>query len=149
MPLLDHNETNNAETYLERLEKLAPNLTDTVALRARMWVVKNEPDKALALLKEFVDRPNAQPPDRGVRLRGVAAFLDYLSRQFTKPAEKPIAERFSRQAETLYRAYLEKNPGHELELVAFLARQGRTDEALDLLDRIWDNSKPRGGQPDV
>jgi tetratricopeptide (TPR) repeat protein len=140
--LLDHGETNNAETQLERLQKLSPNLIDTSALQARMWVIKNEPDKALALLKEFIDRPNVQPADRSVRLRAVAAFLDHLSRQMTKPAEKPIAERFSRQAETFYRAYLEKNPGHELELVSFLTRQGRTDDALDLFDRIWDKSHP-------
>ena len=124
------------------LEKIAPDFIETVALRARVLVAKNEPDKAFELLKGFVDRPNAQPPDRSVRLRGVATYLDVLSRQFTKPAEKPLAERFGRQAEAFYRAYLEKNPGHEAELVVFLARQGRTDEALDLLDRIWDNSSP-------
>jgi tetratricopeptide (TPR) repeat protein len=140
--LLDHGEMNNAEIYLERLEKISPNLSDSVALRARMLVVKNEPEKALDLLKAFVDKPNAQPPDRNVRLRAVASCLEYLSGQLTQPAEKPLAERLGRQAETFYRAYLEKNPGHEAELVAFLARQGRTDEALDLFDRIWDNCSP-------
>jgi tetratricopeptide (TPR) repeat protein len=137
--LLEHGEMNNAEIYLERLEKLSPNLIDTVALRARMFVVKNEPDKAFELLKGFVERPNAQPPDRNVRLRGVASYLDHLARQLNKPAEKPLAERCARQAETFYRAYLEKNPGHDWELVSLLARQGRIDEALDLFDRIWDN----------
>ena len=140
--LLDHGEMNNADIYLERLEKISPNLSDSVALRARMLVVKNEPEKALDLLKAFVDKPNAQPPDRNVRLRAVASCLEYLSGQLTQPVEKPLAERLGRQAETFYRAYLEKNPGHEAELVAFCARQGRTDEALDLFDRIWDNCSP-------
>jgi tetratricopeptide (TPR) repeat protein len=137
--LVEHGEMTNAEIYLERLEKLSPNLIDTVVLRARMFVVKNEPDKAFELLKGFVEKPNAQPPDRNVRLHGVATYLDHLSRQLTKPAEKPLAERCARQAETFYRAYLEKNPGHDWELVSFLARQGRVDEALDLFDRIWDS----------
>ncbi len=77
--LLDHSEMTNAEIYLERLEKISPNLIDTSALRARMLVMKNEPDKAFELLKAFVDKPNAQPPDRNVRLRGVAMYLDHLS----------------------------------------------------------------------
>jgi tetratricopeptide (TPR) repeat protein len=140
--LLDHGEMANAEIYLDRLEKISPNLLDTAALRARMLVVKNEPDKAFELLKGFIDKPKAQPPDRNVRLRGVATYLDHLARQLTKPGEKPLAERCARQAETFYRAYLEKNPGHEWELVSFLVRQGRMDEALDLFDRIWDNCSP-------
>ena len=140
--LLDHGETKNAELYLERLQKLSPNLIDTVALQARMLVLKNEPYKALELLKEFIERPTAQPLDRSVRIRGVASLLDHLSRQLSKPAEKPIADRLSRQAEIFYRLYLKKNPGHESELVAFLSRQGRTDEALDLFDRMWANSNP-------
>ena len=34
--LLDHGETNNAETQLERLQKLSPNLIDTSALQAHV-----------------------------------------------------------------------------------------------------------------
>ena len=35
--LLDHSEMTNAEIYLERLEKISPNLIDTSALRAHVW----------------------------------------------------------------------------------------------------------------
>ncbi len=72
----------------------------------------------------------------------MAAHLEKLSQQFTKPAEKPLAERFVHQAETLYRSYVGNNAADEWELVSFLGRQGRIDEALNLLDRTWNNCKP-------
>ena len=100
-----------------------------------MALAKNDPDKAFELLKAFVDKPGAQPPDRNDRLYLAAAHLEKLAQQLTKPAEKPIAERFVSQAETFYRACVEKNAAHQPELVLFLARQGRIDEAIDLLDR--------------
>ena len=106
-----------------------------------MLVGKNDPTKAIEVLKAFVDKPNAQPPDRNERLF-LAAHLERLSQQFTKPAEKPIAERFTRQAETFYRACSEKDGGHLPELTLFLARQGRLDEGIDLLDRIADRCTP-------
>ena len=107
-----------------------------------MAVAKKDPNKALELLKAFADKPNAQPPERDERLFLVAAHLEALSRQFTKPAEKPVAERFVRQAETFYRASVEKGPAHRPEWLLFLARQGRTDEAIDVLDRICDKCSP-------
>ena len=87
--LLEHGEKTNAEIYLERLEKISPNLIDTVVLRARILLVKNEPDKAFELLKGFIDQPNAQPPDRNVRLRGVAMYLDDLAATHQAGRETP------------------------------------------------------------
>jgi tetratricopeptide (TPR) repeat protein len=136
--LLDHGETINAELYLNRLETMAPDEIGTVALQARMAVAKNDPNKAIELLKVFVDKPNAQPPERAERLFLAAAHLEVLAQRMTKPAEKPSAERFVRQAETFYRASVEKSSGHLPEWLLFLARQGRIGEAIDVLDRICD-----------
>ncbi len=140
--LLEHEETSNAETYLERLEKISPNHISTIALQARMLVAKNQADKAFELLKEFIDRPKAMPAERNVRIRLTTAYFEQLAAMLTKPAQKPAAERFIHEAETLLRAYLEKNAGHEWELVEFLGRQKRFDEALELLDRTWDSYHP-------
>ncbi len=65
--LLEHGEIINAELYLNRLEKISPDGIGTVVLQARMMMAKNEPNKAFELLKGFVDRPNADPPERNVR----------------------------------------------------------------------------------
>ena len=141
--LMEHNEISNAEAYLDRLETAIPNHIDAVGLRAEMLVAKNEPDKALDLLKEFIDKRDARPPERNVRVRlgggeARAACRSGLRRPERK--RRPIVS-FT-EAEMLYRAYVDQNHGQELILVAFLGRQGRTDEALDVLNRIWDSSNP-------
>ena len=72
----------------------------------------------------------------------MAGHLEMLAQRLTKPAEKPVAERFVQQAEKLYRSFLVQTSGHEWELVLFLGRQGRINEALRLLDRTWDTYNP-------
>jgi tetratricopeptide (TPR) repeat protein len=140
--LLEHGETANAEGYLDRLAQLVPNHIVPVGLRAEMLAARNEPERALDLLKEFVDNPNAQPPEWGPRIRMVAEKLEKIGRQLTKPDQKMIAEQFVSRAERQYRAYVDQNPGQESVLVSFLGRQGRIDEALELLNRTWDSNNP-------
>ena len=119
--LLEHDEISNAEAYLDRLELAIPNHIDTVGLRAEMLVARNEPDKALDLLKAFIDKPDARPPERTVRIRLVAEKLEQLAGRLTKAGKIEAADRFVHRAEMLYRAYLDQNHGQELILVAFLA----------------------------
>jgi tetratricopeptide (TPR) repeat protein len=135
LALLDHGEIINAELYLDRLAAIASDQVSTVILRARMAIAKNDPNTAFDLLKGFVDKPGAKPADRNERLYLAAAHLEKIAQQLSKPAEKPVRERFVRQAETFYRASVEKSDAHQPELVSFLARQGRIDEAMELLDR--------------
>ena len=104
--------------------------------------MKNEPDKAFELLKAFVDKPNAQPPDRTCRPPRRGDVSRPSLRTTHEAGGEAARGTLCRQAETFYRAYLEKNPGHDWELVSLLVRQGRMDEALDLFDRIWDNCSP-------
>ena len=140
--LMEHNEISNAEAYLGRLETAIPNHVIAVALRAELLVAKDDPDKALDLLKAFVDKPDARPPERNMRVGLVAEKLEFLGERLTTAGKKEAADRFIREAETLYRAYVDQNHGQESILVAFLGRQGRTDEALDVLNRIWDSGNP-------
>ena len=76
--LLQHGETSSAENYLDRLEKLVPKQFLIVSLRADLLLAKKEPQKALALLNEFIDRTDVQPEDRGDRSRLVAEKLFQL-----------------------------------------------------------------------
>ena len=140
---MEHNEVSNAEAYLDRLETAIPNHINAVGLRAEVLVAKNEPEKALDLLKAFIDKPRRSPAGaERCASASVAEKLEQLAGRLTKAGKKEAADRFVHQAEMLYRAYVDQNHGQELILVAFLARQGRTDEALDLLNRIWDSSNP-------
>jgi cellulose synthase operon protein C len=140
--LLQHGESSSAEAYLDRLEKVLPNHAVTVSLQAEWLMAKNEPDKAFALLAKFIDSPDARPPDRKVRVRLVAEKCEQLGERLTKPEQKAVAERFKRQAESLLRAFVDQNPGQDWVLVAFLARQGQLEEALNLLERAWDGTNP-------
>ena len=142
MALMEHGETSNAEVYLDRLEKSYPNHIITVGLRAEMLTSKGEADQAFNLLKAFIDKKEAHPSERSLRIRLVAEKLEQLAGRLTKPAQKPTAERFVHQAEVLYRNYAEENAGQEWVLAAFFGRQGRIDEAIDLLDRVWESANP-------
>jgi cellulose synthase operon protein C len=111
--LLEHDETVNAEAYLERLESASPNHSATVGLRAEVLVAKGEPDKAIELLDGFIDKQGARPPERNTRVRLVAEKLEQLSKKLTKPEQKALRNRFVQRAEALYRTFLEKNPREE------------------------------------
>ncbi|MCE5302575.1 MAG: tetratricopeptide repeat protein [Planctomycetaceae bacterium] len=135
--LLDHGETSNAEVYLQQLEGLHPNHIMTNWLRAEMFVANGQPQQALELLLKFINQPNAQPPEKDVRQRLIAERLEKLAGQMKKPADKAMRERFLQRSEMLLREYLSHQTDQEWLLAAFLARQHRIDESLDVADRIW------------
>lgn len=132
---LQRGELSSAEMNLDRLEKVAPLQIATVSLRAEALVARDEPEKALKLLRDFLDKPGAQPKDPSQRLRLVAEKIEQLGRRLTKPGQEGIAAQYARQAGVLFRTYVQRNRGQELVLEAFLVRQGKIEEALDLLDQ--------------
>jgi tetratricopeptide (TPR) repeat protein len=144
--LVEHGELTNADAYLGRLEAAVPNHFNTVSLRAEVLVAKGEPQKALDLLTEFVDRVGARPPEKHLRVRLVSEKLEQLARQLNTPQQKAMKEQFVRKAEMYCRVFLdtnpEKSPAQSMILVGFLARQGKTDSALDLLQANWERSNP-------
>ena len=108
--LLQRGEISNAEVYLDRLEKIAPAQFFTVSLRAEALVAQDESEKALDLLKRFVDKPDARPLDQSERLRLVAEKIEQLGRRLTKPGQEPMAAQYARQAGVLYRIYVAAEP---------------------------------------
>ncbi len=141
--LLQHGETSSAESYLDRLEKLVPKQFLTVSLRADLLLAGKEPRKALALLNEFVDRTDVQPKDRGTRSRLVAEKLVQLLPKFAGQEQKPLAEEFGAQAETLGRAYFKQNPGQDLVLAVFLERSARPTRPWTCSNRPWGRALPK------
>ncbi len=132
--LLKHNQTSSASTYLEYLEKLAPNSFGTVSRKADLLLAANKPTEAFAVLKDFVDNVDAEPRDRGLRLRMVAEKLVQLAAQLTKPEQASAAAQAIELAESLFRTFTKENPGQELVLAVFLGQHGKIDEALGILD---------------
>ena len=141
--LLRHNEVSSVEMYLNRLVEIAPEWFVTLSLRADLLCAKNQPDIAFDLMKKFVDEADAQSKDRDTRLRLAADKLNRLGRRLTKPEQKPDADKFLDQAETWYRAYAKENPARNLLLAVFLGARGKTDEALELLEKSMNSSTPQ------
>ena len=141
--LLRHNEVSSVEMYLDRLVELAPNLFVTLSLRANLLCAKNQPDMAFDLMKKFVDEADAQSKDHDARLRLAADKLNQLSRMMTKPEQKPVADKFLDQAEIWYRAYAQASPMRNLLLAVFLGARGKTNEALELLEKSINSSTPQ------
>lgn len=136
--MLHRGATSDADLYLVRLEKIAPDWFPTIRLRAELLAAENEPQRAIDLLFRFIDRTNALPADRGTRLRLVADELDQLSRRLAKSNQKEAAAEALARAETLYEAYVKQYPERNLILVAFLGRQGKFDQAIDVFESQLD-----------
>lgn len=149
--LLEHNETQDAELWLARLEQIAPHwfsprdLITTTSLRAELLFQRGQYVQALDLLNRFVGKSDTRPADEAERSRLVAISLEQFARRLKALGqEEPqeMAKRFILDAETLYRKYVRQRPGQEWFLVLFLGRQDRIEEALRLLESIWSDSDP-------
>ncbi|MEN6457348.1 MAG: tetratricopeptide repeat protein [Thermoguttaceae bacterium] len=134
--LLQFGETSSAEMYIDRLETLIPRQFMPVSLRADLFVARKEPQKALAILRQFAEMTDVQPQEPAIRGRLVAEKLSQL-RGALSERDKPAAEEFARQAENLAKKYL---PQDRLSMAIFQASLGKVDEALDLFERAWEKT---------
>ena len=145
--LLQHRETAEAELWLDRLEKLeklAPEDFSTVAFKARALVQRGESAKALQTLRVYRDQQVAEPATGTARFGQVAALLESLARGSAATDSKTdstsgTAELLA-EAEKSYRAFVKREPKQTLVLASFLARRGRFDEAIDLLEQAIDSA---------
>jgi tetratricopeptide (TPR) repeat protein len=136
--LLGRAETGEAELWLAKLEKL-PDVAGTfllVDLQARVLARRGKAEAALERLREFEENRDAKPAEPDTKLALVTAFLDGLSQAHA--SEK----RFATAAEEHYRQLLERRPERILDCVAFLTRQGRAGEALELCEKAWQSRPP-------
>jgi tetratricopeptide (TPR) repeat protein len=140
--LLQHNESAEAELWLVRLEKASPDQLLTVGLRADVLARNNRFSQAVETLMGFPDRPNAMPKGHWERVMLVAGALERLASGAAERGQKAAAVLFTEKADELFRAYNVQQPGNEMVLAGFLARQGRVKEALQLIERFWSSAKP-------
>ena len=140
--LLRRGRLGEAETWLNRLAALQPRGFATIRLRARLHLTSGEFAAVTPLLRGYIAAPDALPADEAVRTALTAALADELSQQVARASAVHGAADVSREltdlAETLYRRYVEQHPTRVLLLVGFLARHGRTGEAVEVSERAWD-----------
>jgi tetratricopeptide (TPR) repeat protein len=114
-----------AQPWLDRLAKLHPNTWEAIEIKARMFHAREKTAEAVVLLKQFLT-PAPSPGAAGL----VAALLEELGK--VDDADKAYQDWASRP----------EHPERLLLYAAFLGRQRRVKEALDLCERAWDRCPP-------
>jgi tetratricopeptide (TPR) repeat protein len=142
--LLQHGELAGADDNLKSLEKTAPNEFSTVSLRAELLVDSKKYSAAHDLLAAYLERPDARPATRTERQLLVARAAEQFARKLADSRQQEAAKPFLKQAEDLLRSYVQLQPDQESLLAGFLARQGRTREALDLVAQTWKTGNLEG-----
>jgi tetratricopeptide (TPR) repeat protein len=122
--LVQHGEKDEAQVWMAKLEKLQPRAFLTTSLKARLLHAQGKTDEAAAQLRNFA-LANGE-----ASYVSVAAVLEQIGR--VQAAE----ELFRRSAAS------PKHADTVLGLIAFLVRQKKLGEALDLLDKAWDTYRP-------
>ncbi len=129
--LLRRQEGKEAAAWLQRLETLEPNSARTVGVKARVLSAQGQGEAAARLVEDFAEKTFKEKKNAAV-LGDAASLLEELGR--------PI------EAEKKYREYVKavevEQPERTLVLAAFLARQDRLTEALDVIEGVWAKCKP-------
>jgi len=141
--LLDDGNTEEAARRLSRLEDVAPHQFVTVDLRAAVAFARGEYGRARDELARYVGNSKAQPSDPAVRLYQAAFRLEQFAARLSKEGKRSEATQFVVEAETMLRKFVRDRMGQELVLASFLARQGKFDEALGLIERHWAENPPQ------
>ncbi len=120
--LIQQEELDTAEHWLEELEKLEPNQLRPALLRARLLHARTDGPHAVALLQS-----RAAAGVEPAHVLAVARLLDQLG--------------YVAEAEPFYRAYADSpqgkaKPASLVPLIGYLGRQDRLKEALDLCERL-------------
>jgi tetratricopeptide (TPR) repeat protein len=131
LALLRRKDANEAAIWLARLEALEPDGARTLGLKARVLHAQGKGEAAGRLVEDYADKTFKEKKNAAV-LGEAASLLEELGR--------PV------EAEKKFREYVKaveaEQPEKTLVLAAFLARQKRLPESLDVIEAIWAKCKP-------
>ena len=143
--LLEKKELDDADKWLETLEKekSTRNLFDTVRLRAEYQFLRGNYQAAANLAMGFLDNSEAQPTGRGQQLLLVASLMEKFGDRLKAAGKRADASAFQESADRFFTALRSKRVAEtgDLHYAAYLARQKRIRECLDVLEQCWDKSK--------
>ena len=130
--LLQHRESDDmsalteAQELVDQLKQLDPQGLSTLALEVEVKAAQNQPEKAAELIQQYASRPNLSP----TAIRDLASIAERILGQ-------------SELAEKLYRQYADGPTAQrgKLELAAFLGRNRKVKEALDVIEPIWSTTR--------
>ena len=140
--LLKQEDLAQAESWLTRLEEVASQQFSTAGLRAEALFQRGEFDRAINVLKRYLEDPNSQPTDRTVRLDLVASYLQTNAQRPKGTDQDRVASKLVGEAEAIRREYVAQHPEQEILIAAILSQQGRREEALELAEKAWKTAEP-------
>ncbi|HLA83822.1 MAG TPA: tetratricopeptide repeat protein [Thermoguttaceae bacterium] len=140
--LVENNDYHEAEIRAMELTKLAPDAPQTVALRSELAFQQGQYERVKNLLREHLESPSAKALEKEERLAAVANVLENFASKLRAEREKKWADVFSKDAHDAYRRYIDLKPGRDLLMASFLAKQEKLDEAIELIDAIWETHSP-------
>jgi len=117
--LIDHGELSNARTWLRRLTQLAPDAAVTLALEAKLALAEHDRPRAVEFARKLMPG-GVVPQDNPGQLAAVGKLMEDLG--------------FAEAADKVYEQYAALGGDGILARIEFLSRQGRTDEAMELLE---------------
>lgn len=120
--LIAHGEFSSAKVWLGKLRAKLPDSPATLALEAKLAIAENDRPTAVAAAKKLMPTGDV-PLEQLGQLRPVAALMEELG--FPKAADRVLAE------------YARRVPDGALVRAEFLGRQHRVEEALDLIETVW------------
>jgi tetratricopeptide (TPR) repeat protein len=121
--MIAHGEISTAKTWLRRLEKTAPDSAITLALEAKLAMAENDRERAIECARRLMPASDAAAA-KPAQLNAVAKLMEELG--------------FPKAADRVFEQYAALDLAGIQARVEFLGRQGRVDEALDLLESKWD-----------
>lgn len=123
--LVDHGELSTAKTWLRRLQTAVPDAPMTLAIEAKYAIAAGDREAAVAAARKLMPAA-AAATERQDDLRIIAQLYEELG--FVKAADKVLGQLAEASTEGV------------VARAAFLGRQKRTAEALDLLESCWEKS---------
>ena len=121
--MLDHGEVSAARPWLGRLQKISPDSAITIALEAKLAIAQKDRKLAAEAARKLMPGGSVVGDQPG-QLTAIARLMEQLG--FPKAADKVLAQ------------LAEGSSDGVVMRADFLGRQGRVDDALDLLDAHWD-----------
>jgi Flp pilus assembly protein TadD len=134
--LLGFDELSEAESWVRRLEELAPNQFGTVVVRARLLARQDHYGDAYDRLSQFVKDDAGDPRARTLRRRLVSARFEEFGNDLVRRGRKQEAEKFYAQAETWLPDISGDSTQPTLLDVLFLIRRERYNDAVAEIERM-------------
>ncbi|MDB5342793.1 MAG: domain protein putative component of TonB system [Schlesneria sp.] len=147
--LLDSDETTDAENWLDKLQKVAPDDLRTADLRAQFLFGKGRYPEAIAFVKEASQRtfPENRGGERVQPILWGAKRLEEFALKLSKSKKGALKTEevasFTAEAKLLYEQFATKGPLEKLTLAEFYSHIDQVDLALEILEQNTDAAPPQ------